>query len=85
MGLQRNGDDQFFQSQHRRDMRWVVVSSLMLALSTACAILTSTGMPGHVLWSVSRIPIVIVACISAVTLAASSAKVIWTKKDAGKK
>jgi hypothetical protein len=69
------------KQEFKRSLRWTIMSGLALSLSVGFAIFISNGMPGHALWSATRVPTVVIASIATVALAVFGSKALWALKE----
>ena len=69
------------EKRFARYLKQTIVAAAILGLSVGFAILTGNGMPGHALWSATRIPTTVVMSIAAIALASSGAKALWVRKE----
>jgi len=64
-----------------RHLKQTIFAGLVFGLSVGFAVFTSAGMPGHSMWTATRIPTTVVSIIAAVVFAASGSKALWTRKE----
>jgi hypothetical protein len=69
------------EKRYTRYLKQTVLAGATLGLTVGVAVFTSTGMPGHAMWSATRIPTTVVASIAAIVFAASGSKALWAKKE----
>jgi hypothetical protein len=69
------------EKRFARHLKQPIFGGAIFGLSVGFAVFTSVGMPGHAMWTATRIPTTVVAIIAATVFAASGAKALWTRKE----
>jgi hypothetical protein len=69
------------EKRFARHLKQTIFAGAVLGLSVGFAVFTSMGMPGHAMWSATRIPTTVAASIAAIVFAASGSKALWARKE----